>query len=100
MKIEEIILDDLEKEIEEAFTRVKQRMYKLQLVRNSKNKTIETNQQLKYILTYKGKKKMIKPNEAGLIETVKEYLTAEEGTVDIAYKILDSKRNLIFKNIL
>ena len=102
MSTEEDILEIVEQGFSETLQKARREIYKLQAeeyASKRQRKPVETIADIKYILTYKGKIKLIKPKQNGLLETVKEYLQDTEGTVSIDYKILDSKRNLIFKNV-
>jgi len=102
MSIEEDTIEQIEKGIQEVIQEAKSKIYKLQAeeyASKRQRKPLETQSTGKYILVYKGKVKLIKPKQNGLLETVKEYLQDTENTVSIDYKILDSKRNLIFKNV-
>ena len=102
MSSEEDIIEELEKGVKDLIFKAKQSIYKLQATEYAskrQRKPLETQSTGKYILVYKGKNKLVKPQQNGLLETVKEYLQDTEGTTAIDYKILDSKRNLIFKNV-
>ena len=102
MSSEEDIIEELERGVKNLIFKAKQSIYKLQATEYAskrQRKPLETQSTGKYILVYQGKNKLIKPQQNGLLETVKEYLQDTEGTTAIDYKILDSKRNLIFKNV-
>lgn len=101
MNSTEDIIEELEESIKDAVQVAKSKVYKLQVAEFSskrQRKPLDTQSTGKYILVYQGKNKLIKPQQNGLLETVKEYLKVTEGTDSIDYKILDSKRNLIYKN--
>jgi len=101
MSTEEDILEIVEQGFSETLQKARREIYRLQALEfasKKQRKPVETIAAIKYILTYKGKIKLIKPQQNGLLETVKDYLQVEEGTVDLNYKILDSKKNLIYKN--
>jgi len=101
MNSTEDIIEELEESIKTTIQVAKSKVYKLQVLEYTskrQRKPLDTQSTGKYILVYQGKNKLIKPEQNGLLETVRDYLKVTEGTDSIDYKILDSKKNLIYKN--